>query len=583
MEADMTAVCHLGQRPGAGSRLALVLCALVAGMGGCPPQPCDPRLAEAARQQAVAMRDDSPPLTAEVDLGLARLADWAALPTLGKSRYEQFSSYNRAPGAFPIETGGKDFNNFIALSGPDQPLLLADVEGPDPDGRRLGGYVLASVDDGPGYVARMFFTRFSVSDLLRGYEFFASNDLGRFSNEVLRIYVDDLSQPAFVIPLADVGVTEPFALPFAGRSASAVVCYTPIAFTQRLRVVMDGLCPLNGYYYHVGVQRTDAPTRAFSPRLADDPQYAAARALLEVFGQNPQANGARVLNAVPFEFPPQTTTAIFEDAAAGTIVLLQFAFDTVTQSQLTGLHLRMYFDGAATPAVDVPLDAFCGGREQLASFKTLPLCVDRKGKRLTVSWYLPMPYAEHARLELQNNGSQTLALRASVAVDRTLPPKPWGYLHARFTAVEGPQPTGSQFEVLGVDGRGRYVGTFLFAAGRRDTRPQELPAALNILEGNELGIIDGEVRIRGTGTEDYYNGGFYFAAGPFSQPFAAANFVQGGFNQEVGIVSCCRWHVLSDAIDFQRSFELRFQYGADTPAVVVRYATVAYYYLDRPD
>jgi hypothetical protein len=40
--------------------------------------------------------------------------------------------------------------------------------------------------------------------------------------------------------------------------------------------------------------------------------------------------------------------------------------------------------------------------------------------------------------------------------------------------------------------------------------------------------------------------------------------------------------VLSDALDFQQSFALRFQYAADSPAVVERYATVACYYLDHP-
>jgi len=47
-------------------------------------------------------------------------------------------------------------------------------------------------------------------------------------------------------------------------------------------------------------------------------------------------------------------------------------------------------------------------------------------------------------------------------------------------------------------------------------------------------------------------------------------------------VSCSRWHLLGDALDFQQSFLLSFQYAADNPALVVRYATVAYYYLDRP-
>ncbi len=550
---------------------------------GCFADPCDSRLADAAREQQAVIVENTPPPGNAWDLGLRTLRDWAALPVLRDSRYEQFSSYNRAVGTFPLEPGGKDFNNFIAHIGDGLRVLLEHADGPDPEGRAPGGYVLARVDDGPGYVSRMFFTRFSVADLFRGPDFFTSGQLGRFDGEVLRVYVDDLDQPASVIPLADLGAGEPFAAPFAGYGASAVTSYTPISFTQHLRVELDGLCPLSGYFYHVDVQRTAGPTRAFSARLAEDPDYTAAARLLNHFGQNPNQNWSLVVDDRKLEVPAGDAIDILNHEAGGTIKLLRFTFDAAAQRALGDLRLCIAFDGADAPAVNAPLDAFFGCREQVAPFRTLAMRVRHRGSEWETACYLPMPFRRQARIRLRNEGSTAVTVRASVGMDRALPTEPWGYLHARLYAVDGPQPTGSQFEALNVAGRGRYVGTFLFAAGRNDPRPRELRAALNILEGNETGIIDGDVRIRGTGTEDYFNGGFYFADGPFDHPFGAANFVQGGLTDDPGIVSCCRWHVLSDAIDFQRSFVLRFQYASDNSALVVRYATVAYYYLNRPD
>ena len=204
------------------------------------------------------------------------------------------------------------------------------------------------------------------------------------------------------------------------------------------------------------------------------------------------------------------------------------------------------------------------------------------GDELATACFLPMPYAAHVRIVVYNTGNESASLRASVAADHSLPAEPWGYLHARAHTAVGPQAPGSQFEVINVAGRGRYVGTFLYAAGWADRRPGQIPHQLNILEGNELGVIDGEPRIHGTGTEDYCNGAFYFHDGPFDSPFAAANVVDEGGPGAPGVVSCCRWHLLSDAIDFQRSFALRFQYGANNPALVERYTATAYYYLDRP-
>jgi hypothetical protein len=558
-------------------RVLLATTGLLLCCAGCFPDPCGDDEAQAARARQAELLAAALQPSADPDAGLAALGDWSALPHLGDNRYEQFSSYNRHPGAAPA--GGEDFNNFLAHAGAGLPLLLGHVDGPDPDGHRSDGYLLAAVDDGPGYVSRMSFTRFSVADLFRGAGFFASPDLGRFSGEVLRICVDDLAQPAFEIPLADMGAAAPFAEPLAGFGASSVTSYVPISFAQSLRVRLDGLCPLNGYFYHVDVQHTAEPTRPFSARLAEDADYAVAAELLARFGHDPSPDASRLVDDQSFALPADSWTDILGHEGSGTVTLLRFALAPSFQAALPDLRLQIAFDGT-DPSIDVPLDVFFGCREQIAPFSTLAMQVACDAGVLDAACYLPMPFLEQVQIRLQNAGPRAATVQASVNVVSTVPREPWGHLHTTFNAVSGPQAAGAQFDVANLAGRGRYVGTFLFAAGTGDPRPGQLRAALNILEGNETGVIDGEVRLRGTGTEDYYNGGFYFAAGPQSHPFSAVNFVHGGF-EEPGVVSCCRWHVLSDAIDFQRSFVLSFQYAADNPALVVRYATVAYYYLER--
>lgn len=550
----------------------------------CAPLPCGPHVADAARAELAALRAMAAPLDDTPDAGLAAMTDWAALPTFQDWRYRQFSSHNRTPGRSVFEPGGKDFNNFITRSARPQFLFLEQLDGPDPDEESLDGYVLASLDDGPGFVSRLFFTRFEGHKVLGGTaSVLAAGDLGQFGHEVLRVYADDLTTPALVIPLDDLGVTAPFEHPFAGPGRNAVLSYLPLGYNERLRVVLSGLCPLNGYYYHVGVQQTGTPTRRATPRLNEDPDYATTATLLRSFGDNPVPGGTAPLDDVLVTLPAGETTLLMTDSSSGVITMLRLAFDAISSAELRALQLQVTYDGASAPAIDVPLDAFFGCREARAPFRTLAMKVQVDGDALDAACFLPIPYAEGVRIEVQNTGPAAVALRASLAVDRTLPVDPWGYLHARSFAVAGRQPRGSQFRVLRVSGRGRYVGTFLFAAGTSDWSTGLLAAALNILEGNELGLIDGEPRIFGTGTEDYYNGGFYFTDGPFDHPFAATNAVSRFPYRDPGIVSCCRWHVLADAIDFQESFELRFQYGADNPALVERYATVAYYYLDRPE
>jgi len=562
-------------------RFAGVLLAVA--LGGCMPDICDPAGMDAVRAKFQETVNAAAPLTSDTDQGLAELSDWWALPHLRTDRYQQFSSYNRQPGTSLPEPGLKDFNNFIALSGWSCPLLLEEVDGPDADGGTLGGYVLASVDDGPGFVSRMFFTRFKLCDLLAGTGVFDLPDLGGFDCEVLRIFVDDLSQPVIEVPLADLGDAAPFASPLASRTVAATVSYTPISFRQRLRIVLGRPSPSSAYFYHVDVKQIDSETRPFSPRLADDTAYGAAATLLNGGAEALEPRTGEQDWAQSVEVPAGADAVAFSDAAGGTLTRLRVSCGAEMAARLAAVDLWVFYDDADRPAFDVPLDTFCGVREQLAPLRTLALRVDPADGGVAAETYLPMPFRRTIRILLHNRGSAPASLQVGGRLDRAQPVEPWGYLHARSFAVAGPQPTGSQFEVLSVSGRGRYVGTFLFAAGNGDPRLGPLRASLNILEGNEQGIIDGAPRIFGTGTEDYFNGGLYFAAGPFDSPFAAANYVRGGLSNDPGVVSCCRWHVLSDAIDFQQSFTLRFQYGIDYPALVERYATVAYYYLDRPD
>ena len=190
--------------------------------------------------------------------------------------------------------------------------------------------MLASVDDGPGYVARMFFTRFSVADLLRGYEFFASGDLGRFENEVLRIYVDDLSRPAFVIPLADVGRDR--AVRTAIRRPQRVrpyVLYADQLHTTPAHRVGRSLSAESGITITSVCSTRTGRRGPFRPGWRKTRNTPPRRDAPGALRQNPRANGCAVSDGVPFELPPQGTMVIFEDDAAGTIVLFQLAFDTI--------------------------------------------------------------------------------------------------------------------------------------------------------------------------------------------------------------------------------------------------------------
>jgi hypothetical protein len=87
------------------------------------------------------------------------------------------------------------------------------------------------------------------------------------------------------------------------------------------------------------------------------------------------------------------------------------------------------------------------------------------------------------------------------------------------------------------------------------------------------------VASKGTGTEDVFDGGWYFIDGRYDRPFSALIAKSTEEQTETGSVSMVRWNVLTNAIPFRESFRLEFEYGAYRPETALSYGSVAFYYL----
>ena len=131
--------------------------------------------------------------------------------------------------------------------------------------------------------------------------------------------------------------------------------------------------------------------------------------------------------------------------------------------------------------------------------------------------------------------------------------------------------------VADLRGRGKYVGTMMFVRGREDPETS-IRSPFNFLEGDDRTIVDG-VESRGTGTEDVFDGGWYFIDGRYDRPFTALIAKSANDATEEGDVTMLRWNVLANAIPFRDAFRLDFETGANRPETAISYASVAFYYL----
>lgn len=242
-----------------------------------------------------------------------------------------------------------------------------------------------------------------------------------------------------------------------------------------------------------------------------------------------------------------------------------------------GLVIRFYWDGEATPSVEVPApDFFAVGHGKFAPVNSAVVVVNPKN---ALNCYWPMPFRKHARITLSNDTDKDVNLIAYqiTYVETDVPPAA-GYFHAQYrrasTAEKNP------YVILdGVKGHGRYVGTFL-------AYTQMEPGWFG--EGEIKFFMDGDDKfptICGTGTEDYFLGSYGFPQ-TFSTAYSGTVLPAKENNPPPNFWSCYRWHIL-DPINFDADLRvtiqaLGWQSGGKYKKLSDDISSVAYWYQAEP-
>lgn len=224
---------------------------------------------------------------------------------------------------------------------------------------------------------------------------------------------------------------------------------------------------------------------------------------------------------------------------------------------------RMSWDGEPEPSVLCPLGDLFG-----APFgRPRTLISDRVV--VAGGGYLcrfEMPFNERAVIEIENTSARPLRqLFFQVGFQRhDDPDDDLATFHAQYRQAT-PTAPGRPYRALAAEGAGRFVGLKVDMQNRSwwlrpPLKAMAIPRGfgLGLLEGWESVAVDGEEApgIVGTGGEDYFNGGFYFADGPFHTPTHGCTLR----SFLTGRVSAYRFHI-DDPIPFQRSLTFDLDHG----------------------
>jgi hypothetical protein len=273
---------------------------------------------------------------------------------------------------------------------------------------------------------------------------------------------------------------------------------------------------------------------------------------------------ARVSSAAPTRgsnadnrrIPPGGKLVLADIAGPGTIQHIWLTFPEPAPGWLgregnadhSELVLRMYWDGAARPAVESPVgDFFAAGFGQRAEINSAAVAV-RAGNAYNCYW--PMPFHKSARIEIENQSAKplnSLYYHIDYLREDSLPPQT-PYFCAQYRQ-EFPTQSGRDYLILEAEGRGHYVGTVLSVRSRS---PEWFG------EGDEKFYIDGEKRpsIWGTGTEDYVSNAWGMGLGTF--PYFGVMILDEDALMVGWRTTAYRWHV-PDPIRFTRSLRVEIE------------------------
>jgi hypothetical protein len=238
--------------------------------------------------------------------------------------------------------------------------------------------------------------------------------------------------------------------------------------------------------------------------------------------------------------------------------------------------IRIYWDGEATPSVEVPApDFFAVGHEKFARVNSQVVVVNPQN---ALNCYWPMPFRKHCKITFTNEAASDLDLLAfQITYSIKKVANNAGYFHAQWrrasTGTENPYVI-----VDGIKGKGRYVGTFLSWTQRSKGW---------FGEGEVKFFMDGDTKfptICGTGTEDYFLGSYGFQE-VYSTAYSGTTLAASDKGELPILWSLYRWH-LPDPICFEKDLKLTIQAlgwaGAKYKKLDDDISSVAYWYQTEP-
>lgn len=417
-------------------------------------------------------------------------------------------------------------------------------------------------------------------------EFEGPGVLNRFwtptpTEDTLAFYFDGENTPRLRIKFMDLfsGEVYPFTKPVVGNEIGGYYSYIPIPFKKSLKIVFEGehvMFHQIQYRYMPGVN-VESWTGQFNER--DKQLLSEVNVLWSDISPTVNNYTSGISSDIKnqektFLIQPGEEVTFFESAQGGRIV----GFDIDGGTSFEGLNkdviLSAIWDNEDVEAIYSPVADFFGYAFGKPAMRSIVM-----GRHGTINYsYLPMPYDRSAEMKLiykKREGVQQNPI--------TVTTKVYYNNNSRNATDEGKLYTvwrreipeiGEFYTFLDTKGKGHFVGTVHHAQGLR-------PGMTLFWEGDDTTYVDGKMLLHGTGSEDYYNGGWYAILDRWDRGISMPIHGSLDYSLPMGRTGAYRFF-LSDKMPFEKEIYHGMEHGEVGNDFPVDYATVAFYYGSEP-
>lgn len=400
------------------------------------------------------------------------------------------------------------------------------------------------------------------------------------TEDSIDFYIDDTATPSFTIKYLDLfsGKVYPFVSPLSNNQLGGYYAYLPIPFQRRCMIVLRAK---QTQFYQIGYRSLPPGTmvKSFSMNLAAEEKAALqqvqalwnkeTRSINDFFGNE----GTPQVVRTAFTLRPGEKKLVLHTSKGGRIAGIELEPAALFEGTAKNLDIKITWDGASTPAVYCPVADFFGYAFGNISMQSLLI-----GSTTNTAYcYFPMPFDRSATMEIsyrKTAGTATDPVSVTSRIYLATQPRKTA-TEGKFYAWWNHQPSVPLHQphvILNASGKGHFVGTALQARGLE-------PGMTGFFEGDDSTVVDGQMTMHGTGSEDYFNGGWYAMMdrwdGPLSLPLSGALDYNLPLSQTGGYRL-----FLSDKIPFAWSMHHSIEHGPEHNQAPGSYTSVAYYYSD---